>query len=155
MKKSLFDIAYERLHQYINEHGLRHSPVRTQILQQACLLPQPFTAQQLEEVCQPLRVATGTIYNSLKLFVVAQILHATSRHRGQPQVEYEVITGNPIRMEIICKRCGRITEFPDKAIARMIRERHYSNFDMQHFSLLVYGECKLCRKQTNRKTNKI
>ena len=151
MRKSLFDIAYEQLHRYITENNLRHSAKRTQILQEICLLPQPFTEEQLEQACEPLHVARASIFNALNMFVLAQILHADSRHRGQTHTQYELITGRGIRMEVICKQCGRVTELRDKAIVKMIKEKHYSNFELQHFTLFVYGECKVCRQQNAKK----
>ena len=53
--------------------------------------------------------------------------------------EYEVVTSNQHRMQIICQKCGRVSDIQDKAIARLIKERKYSNFTLQHFSLFIYG----------------
>ena len=117
------------------------------VLEQVCLLPQPFTAEQLADACKAERISVGTVYNALNLFLLAQILYATNRQRGRAATEYELTVGSPTRMHIVCTRCGRVTEIHDKAIARLVQERKYSNFNMQHFSLYVYGECKICRRQ--------
>lgn len=121
------------------------------VLEQACLLEQPFTAEQLRMACEQERISVGTIYNSLDLFIEAQITRAIKRQRGKASTEYEMITGAGNRMQIVCKKCGRVTDITDKAITRLVQERKYSNFTMPHFSLFVYGECKVCRKK-NRKT---
>lgn len=155
MRKSLFDIAYEQLHQYIVANNLRHSALRTEILQEACQLPQPFTEEQLEQACEPLHVSRATVFNALNTFVLARILHADSRHQGQEHTLYEVIVGGAMHMEIVCKQCGRVTELRDKAIVKMIKEKHYSNFELQHFTLLVYGECKVCRTQQLQKKHNL
>lgn len=146
MKKTLYTNALERLNHYLKANDLRPSVVRTAVLEQACYLPQPFTAKQLVAVCQEQRISIGTVYNSLNLFISAQILHANERQRGKAATEYEVITGEHHRMEIICQKCGRVVDIQDKAIARLIKERKYSNFTLQHYSLFVYGECKICRR---------
>ena len=125
---------------------MRPSVVRNAVLEQACYLPQPFTAKQLVEVCKEQRISIGTVYNSLNLFISAQILHATERQRGKMATEYELITGNQHHMQIICQKCGRVSDIQDRAIARLIQERKYSNFTLQHYSLFVYGECKVCRR---------
>ena len=82
--------------------------------------------------------------------VFVQVVEKTERKviikRGKAATEYEVITGEHHRMEIICQKCGRVAEIQDKAIARLIKERKYSNFTLQHYSLFVYGECKICRR---------
>lgn len=147
MKKTLYNNALERLNRYVKTNGLRPSVVRNTVLEQACCLSQPFTAKQLVEVCQEQRISVGTVYNSLNIFISAQILHANERQRGKAATEYEVITGEHHRMQIICQKCGRISDIQDKAIARLIKERKYSNFTLQHYSLFVYGECKVCRRQ--------
>ena len=131
---------------YIQERNMRVSPVREMVLEQICLLPQPFTADQLAKACLAERISTGTVYNTLSLFVSAQILHATDRQRGRTATEYELITGSTVRMQIVCQKCGRVSGFQDRAIEDLIRARKYSNFNLQHFSLFVYGECKHCRR---------
>ena len=146
MKKTLYNNAVERLNGYLKANEMRPSVVRNAVLEQACYLPQPFTAKQLVEVCKEQRISIGTVYNSLNIFISAQILHATERQRGKAATEYEVITGEHHCMQIICQKCGRISDIQDKAIARLIKERKYSNFTLQHYSLFVYGECKICRR---------
>ena len=145
-------MAAERLEQYIRENNLRPSPVRMIVLEQACRLEQPFTARQLETVCAEDRISTGTVYNTLNVLVAAQILHATTRQRGRTATEYELTFGNHSRLQIICEKCRRVSDFRDKAIERLVEERRYSNFNLQRFSLFVYGECKRCRG--SRKTMK-
>ena len=89
----------------------------------------------------------GTIYNSLNTFVDAQILRATERQRGKAATEYELITGSSNRLQIVCKKCGRVTDITDKAITTLVQNRKYSNFNMQHFSLFSYGEGRVGRKK--------
>lgn len=146
MKKTLYNNAVERLNGYLKANEMRPSVVRNAVLEQACYLPQPFTAKQLVEVCKEQRISIGTVYNSLNIFISAQILHATERQRGKMATEYELITGNQHHMQIICQKCGRVSDIQDRAIARLIQERKYSNFTLQHYSLFVYGECKVCRR---------
>ena len=144
----IYQTALSRLNAYIKKNNLRPSSVRRIVLERICSLPQPFTAEQLIEACQEERVSVGSIYNSLNLFILAQILHATNRQRGKNATEYEVSIGSQARMHVICTECGRVTEIHDKAISSLIQERKYSNFNMQHFSLYVYGVCRKCAQQT-------
>lgn len=151
MRKTLYANTLERLNKYIQLADLRPSVVRNAVLEQACLLPQPFTAKKLVEVCKQQQISTGTVYNSLNIFISAQILHAINRQRGKTATEYELTSINQNKMQVICLKCGRISDITDKAIARLVKERKYSNFTMNHFSLFIYGECKVCRKK--RKSN--
>lgn len=142
-----YEAALTKLQAYMEEYKLRHSPVREMVLEQVCILPQPFTASQLVEACKTERISVGTVFNNLKLFVQAQILHAIDRQRGKEATRYELIPGKLVHMQMICGKCGRVSEFKDKAIEHLIRIRKYRNFDMQHYSLFVYGECKHCQRK--------
>lgn len=150
----IFGNALERMNAYLQEHGGRYSSVREAVLERACMLPQPFTAEQLEAACQAEKISSGTIYNSLQLFLKANIIHATKRQKGHQATEYEVITGNSIRMQRICQKCGRVTNFRAPAVDRIIREQKTQSFFMQHYTLFLYGECRKCRIPEVTKTKK-
>ena len=135
------------MREYMRGKQMRPSKVRNMVLEQVCLLPAPFTAEQLVEACAPQHISVGTVYNALRLFVDAEIIHGIMRQRGRMTAEYEVITKTGNSFQIICPKCGRVANIDDKAITRLIEERKYSNFRMDHFSLYVYGECKLCRRK--------
>ena len=141
------------LSKYVHDHNpeLRPSKVRNMVLEQVCALEQPFTAEQLVEACKAERISVGTVYNALNIFVDANILHATKRQRGLIATEYEIVTGTGNQFRMVCRKCGREVNLSDPAIFRMINERKYSNFNLQHFSLIVYGECKICRRKAIKK----
>ena len=143
------NVALKQLRAYLRTHDMRPSRVRNMVLAQIFALPQPFKAEQLVAACQKERISVGTVYNAINLFVMAQILQSHDRQRGRNSAEYEVIVGNTVRMQVICGKCGRVTEFHDKAIERLIKERKFTNFNLQQFSLYVYGECKVCRRQNS------
>ena len=140
-----YSSASTQLRRYLLDNDKRPTKVRNMVLEQVCQLPQPFTARQLLDACAAEHISVGTVYNALDLFIDAQIIHATNRQRGKAATEYELITGTANRMQIVCKKCGRTADFADPAITRMIKERKYSNFTIQNYSLIVYGECKVCR----------
>lgn len=143
-----YKAAQEVLDAYVRTHDMRPSRVRNMVLEQVCLLKQPFTADQLAQACLAERITKGTVYNALKLFIEIDLLHATKRQCGLSATEYELTTANSNRLQIICVKCGRVADITDLAITRLVTERKYSNFNMQHFSLSVYGECKICRRKT-------
>ena len=155
MQKSarIYNNALSTLRRYLKAHSKRPSPVRNTVLELAFQLQQPFTAEQLAEVCKVERISLATVYNSLNLFLDAGILRATERQRGRAALEYELVTGSPVHMEVVCTKCGRVTEFHDKAISRLIQERRYWNFKATQLSLRVYGECKVCRSNAPKPNN--
>ena len=126
---------------------MRPSPIRRSVLEEVCSLHQPFKAEQLIDACKQHRISIGTVYNSLDIFVKAGILRGAQRQRGHIATEYELIVNSANHMQFVCSKCGRTTDFKDKAITQLIGEHNYVNFTPRQFSLIVYGECKVCRKK--------
>ena len=146
-EEEIYHAAQAQLDAYVAKHKMRHSQVRNMVLEQVCQLPQPFTAAQLEEVCKAERISTGTVYNVLHLLIETSLVRIYDRGVGQTVTEYELVTEvSRSHMQVICRKCGRRTFFYDKAIQRMVSERQYSNFNLQNYTLVVYGECKICRR---------
>lgn len=145
--EDIYKAAQAQLDAYVQAHEMRRSQVRNMVLEQICQLPQPFTAAQLEEVCKVERISTGTVYNVLHVLIEASLVRPYDRGIGQTVTEYELVTEvSRSHMQIICRKCGRRTFIYDKALQRLIIERQYSNFKMQNYTLVVYGECKICRR---------
>ena len=132
---------------YIKKNGMRPSMVRRFVLEKVCNLKQPFTADQLVEVCKAERISKGTVYNCLDLYIKAGILNGLQRQQGMGSSEYELTIGTGKQMQYICSKCGRTVEFSSRAISQMIELHKYRNFDLQKYSLIVYGQCKVCRSQ--------
>lgn len=150
----VFGAALAKLNAYIEEHNGRYSAVREQVLERACYLPQPFTAEQLEATCASDRISKGTIYNNLRLFVSAHIISAFDRQRDHKVTEYELVTTKQVRMQTVCEKCGKIHVFHDPAIERIIEERKYINFNLQHFTLIAYGQCRRCKEKQQKTQQK-
>lgn len=141
-----YNAALAKLNGYIHAHSLRRSPVREKVLEQACKLPLRFTAEELELACAEEWISIATVYNALELFLKAQILHAIDRQRGRGATQYEVVPGKLSHIQIRCAKCGRIKEISDKVIDNAIQMHKHANFEMQRYSLVIYGECKHCKK---------
>ncbi len=138
----------ERLAVYLTKNGYRHTKERYTILEQACLLNQPFFMDELIAVAESLHITRATVYNTMPLLQEARLVHLLGKQYHQAGgAQYEVVGAKNNHMQIICARCGRVSEFRDVALTNLLKSRKYSNFDMQHFSLYVYGECKVCKKR--------
>lgn len=141
--------AEAKLEQYIGKHGLRNTMERYAILRFACELGNPFTAEQVVTLAAEQNISKATVYNTLSLLVSAQILWSLGK-RGL-NAEYEVVTSGKIRMQMRCSNCGRVANLRDAVISDMIIGRKFNNFNPTHFSLYVYGTCKVCKKLQGRK----
>ena len=154
-EEALYKAALEHLNAYARTHEMRASKVRNLILRRVCRLKQPFTAEQLEAECSEERISKATIYNALQLFLDAEMLNKHERMIGQPATLYELVTkASRVHMYLLCTKCGRRAAFYDKAMMQLVKERNYPNFNIQNYTLAVYGECKICRRLTSVKTRK-
>lgn len=140
-----YKTALQALNDYIWVQGYRHTAERETILYIICRLKQPFTVDQVKEQALSEHISPATVYNCMQLFDKAGIIHLL-QSRSRSKSEWELITGHRNRLQLICKRCGRVADFKDVAITNAVKLRKYSNFEPDHFTIFVYGECKHCRK---------
>lgn len=141
-----YKIALSELNQYIWEHHLRHTAEREIILHIVCNLPHPFTSGQVAEKAMEESISQATAYNCINLFEQVGIIHLIQRKATKSATQWEVVVGKHNRLQLVCKHCGRVSEFKDIAITNAVKLRKYSNFEPEHFTIFVYGECKHCRK---------
>lgn len=136
--------AERKLEIFIAKNGLRHTLERYTILRHACNLGNPFTAGQLIERAAADNISKPTVYNTLRLLQTAQIIFNLG-NRGL-NAQYEVVTGGKIRMQLRCGTCGRTAALRDAVISDVVMGRKFNNFNISHFSLYVYGTCKVCKR---------
>ncbi len=141
-----YKAALLALNQYIWEHKLRHTMEREVVLAIICELKQPFTPAQVVEKAKEENISQATVYNCLNLFNQIGIINLLQKRATKSKAEWEVVSGKHNRLQLICKKCGRVSDFKDIAITNAVKLRKYSNFVPEHFTIFVYGECKHCRK---------
>ena len=141
-----YKAALNTLNQYIWEHKLRHTAEREIILQIMCNIPQPFMPSKVVEKAQKENISQATVYNCINLFDKIGIISLLQKRVTKSTAQWEVVSGKHNRLQLICKKCGRVADFKDIAITNAVKLRKYSNFVPEHFTIFVYGECKHCRK---------
>ncbi|MCQ2312443.1 MAG: transcriptional repressor [Paludibacteraceae bacterium] len=141
-----YKAALDTLNQYIWEHKLRHTAEREIILSVICGLEQPFTPAQVVEKANAENISQATVYNCINLFDKIGIISLLQKRATKSKAQWEVVSGKHNRLQLICKKCGRVADFKDIAITNAVKLRKYSNFVPEHFTIFVYGECKHCRK---------
>lgn len=138
--------ALERVNAYVNEHHMRRTHEREVILQKACGL-RCFSVEQLQAELTDITISRATIYNALSLFSKAGVLHKLDKEFGVRAGQYEVAQAETSHIQVICTRCGRVSEVRDTSINRMLADKRFTNFNPSRFSLYVYGTCKVCRRK--------
>ena len=149
-KGDILQSSSDQLCAYLDERQLRHTPERFAILEAVCKL-QRFTIDELRASLAELVISRATIYNTLSLFEDAKLIHRLSKEFGVRTAQYELVKSSESSVRIICQRCGRVGIVKDPTINRMLADKRWSNFVPDHFSLYVFGNCKVCRRGTKNK----
>mgnify|MGYP002513039413 CR=1 FL=1 len=145
-KIDIFKEATNTLYAYLNEHHMRHTAERIFILEAICRL-KSFTVDELREQLTEMNISRATVYNTLTILEKAEIIHRVEKEFGIRATQYELILHNESSVQIICERCGRISEVKDSTISRMLEDKKFTNFTPERFSLYIYGHCKVCRRK--------
>lgn len=150
-KEDILQSSSSRLCAYLDEHQLRHTPERFTILSTVCKL-QRFTIDELRASLNELTISRATVYNTLSLLEDAQLVRRLTKEYGVRAAQYELVRATDSVVQIICQRCGRVGIVKDPTIKRMLADKRWSNFEPDHFSLYVVGQCKVCRRRSNKKS---
>ena len=150
-KEDILQSSSSRLCAYLDEHQLRHTPERFTILSAVCKL-QRFTIDELRASLNELAISRATVYNTLSLLEEAQLVRRLTKEYGVRAAQYELVRATDSVVQIICQRCGRVGIVKDPTIKRMLADKRWSNFEPDHFSLYVVGQCKVCRRRSNKKS---
>lgn len=145
-KEDIQPTPAELLTTYLDEHGLRHTPERYLILEKICEL-QRFTIDDLRRKLTEITISRATVYNTLTLLEDAHLIQKLDKEFGVRSTQYELVHASDSSVKIICQYCGRVSEIRDTTISRMLADKKWSNFVPKHFSLYMYGHCKVCRRK--------
>lgn len=89
-------------------------------------------------------VGTATVYRTLELLVDAGL--ARSHDFGEGFRRFEPIVAESRHEHLICTRCGRVAEFSNELLERMlpvIADEH--GFRHAHHRVEIHGVCAECR----------
>ena len=148
-KEDIQPTPAELLANYLVEHQLRHTPERYTILTKICEL-QRFTRDELRSTLTDITISRATVYNTLSLLEDARLIQNLDKEFGVRTAQYELVHASDSSVQVICQRCGRVSTVRDTTISRMLADKKWSNFVPHHFSLYVFGHCKVCRRKIKR-----
>ena len=148
-KEDIQPTPAELLANYLVEHQLRHTPERYTILAKICEL-QRFTIDELRSKLTDITISRATVYNTLSLLEDARLIQKLDTEFGVRTTQYELVHASDSSVQVICQRCGRVSTVRDTTISRMLADKKWSNFVPHHFSLYVFGHCKVCRRKIKR-----
>jgi Fur family ferric uptake transcriptional regulator len=145
-KENILQQGEQQLRSYLTEHGMKHTPERYSIMATACRL-QHFTIDERRASLTELSISRATIYNTLSLLEDARLVQKLDKEFGVRTAQYEWVQDSESTVQIVCTKCGRISPVKDSTISRMLADKRWSNFVPHHFSLYMFGQCKVCRRK--------
>lgn len=152
--EQIYQTNLERLDAYIKaHHAMRITEERSTVLRRICELGNPFTVEMVIKATEKDFISYATVYNSLRLFQKARMVHALGKQYRQSERDMEIETHAQFeladtglsQLQLVCTRCGRVAEFKDARISGVLEAGKYNNFNMARYSVFLYGECKFCR----------
>jgi len=148
MKQENYEIALNRLRDYISTSKRRNTPEREEVLKAAYSFDSRFTFNEIQDYLaenSEFLISGTTIYNCLKLFVELGFMRCV---RQNSRSFYDIfLTVNSCRQ--ICRICGKTTYLDSKKAAKLIAGIKLKRFTSETFTLTFDGICSTCKsKQT-------
>ena len=91
-------------------------------------------------------VGLATVYRTLEVLVESGLVRA--QDFGEGFRRYEPVPGQADHEHLICERCGRVVEFQNERLERMlpvIADEH--GFQHRRQRVEIYGVCRDCRQR--------
>jgi Fur family transcriptional regulator, ferric uptake regulator len=135
----------ERFRRYLREH---HQPVTRQRDLVAEVVFQSDDHLSVDAIRRELkrrsaRVGLATVYRTLDLLVESGLVRA--HEFGEGFRRYEPMTEQSDHEHLICERCGRVVEFANERMERMLpvlADEH--GFQHRRHRVEIYGVCRDC-----------
>jgi Fur family ferric uptake transcriptional regulator len=137
----------ETFRRYLRDHSL---PATQQRLAVAAALFETGEHLSVDEVARRLSkrggpVGTATLYRTLDLLVRSGV--ARQHEFGEGFKRYEAVASDQPHEHCICSSCGKVMEFSNDRLERMIALlAEEVEFRPHHHRLEVYGLCRSCQQ---------
>jgi len=134
--------------EYLKSKGLKFTPERRDILREIFSTHKHFDVEALFETLKKKgeRISLATIYRLVPLLIESGMIRRATRLDGH--ITYEHVFGHKPHHHLVCVKCGRIIEFRDEGIERLLNEvcqkYDFAPIDQR---LGVRGVCSACREE--------
>ncbi|MCH8853441.1 MAG: transcriptional repressor, partial [Planctomycetes bacterium] len=130
---------------YLKDHGIKYTGARSKVLETVLDIREHFEAEQVLYLLREkgLKASKATVYRTLPLLVDCGVLKEVRFE--VKRIHYEHAFGEDPHDHMVCRRCGRIVEFPSRELLDLcvqIARHHHFHVTGHRFQLL--GLCWEC-----------
>ena len=91
------------------------------------------------------RISLATVYRNLRLFKELGLVEEL--HLDEARCYYEIRRSGD-HYHLVCKACGRVTEFDSPAVGTLVEEvQRNSDFEVTRAVLYLEGYCRQCERK--------
>ena len=137
----------EEFRRYLSDHNLPATQQRLAVAEVLFYAVDHVSAVEVAKRAARKRgsVGTATVYRALDLLVHSGL--AREHDFGEGFKRYEPVAGGQAHEHCICSSCGRVMEFSNDRLERMIALlAEEVEFRPHHHRLEVYGLCRDCQQ---------
>ncbi len=139
------EVERAALARYLEDHNLKHTKQRDEILDAFLEAENHITSEELHKRIRSVNSNIGytTVYRTMKLLCDAGL--ATERHFDDGMARYEI--EHEHHDHLVCTRCGKIIEFECQMIeASQDKIAAQYNFRVLRHRHELYGHCESCQR---------
>jgi Fur family transcriptional regulator, ferric uptake regulator len=136
----------EEFRRYLGDHNLPATQQRLAVAEAVFFAGEHLSAEEIgRRVAKRGAVGTATVYRTLDLLVRAGL--AKEHDFAEGFKRYEPLAAGQVHEHCICSSCGRVTEFSNDRLERMIALlAEEVEFRADHHRLEIYGVCRSCQQ---------
>jgi Fur family ferric uptake transcriptional regulator len=142
----MVDKASPKFFGYLKERGLKWTPEREKVFEEAFRMEGHFEADDLAYRLRKKgsRVSKATVYRTLPILVEAGLIKEVIH--GEKHLHYEHVHEGERHDHLICLKCGKIVEFKKGSLRKIEEEVCKENqFVPQKVLIEIFGYCKKCQ----------
>ncbi len=143
-KEETYQKALARLKDYLQDHKMRKTPERYEVLRAVCLMNDIFTIDQIAEEMEQKAsfcVSRSTLFNTLEILVEAKIV---LKHNLMRAGHYECNVDPKPRACLVCECCGSVKRLDKNNIVQFLGGIKARLFTIQQPILYLHGTCRKC-----------
>lgn len=144
----------DRLTKYMEEHSMRKTPERYEVLRIAELAGGIFNIDQLMSLMNEhgeFQMSRATLYGTMELF---HQIGLVIKHPLATAAHYELCTDNTPGAYTICRQCNSITKVSASTARLALINLHVRYFSIENKLVYMHGLCRKCQAKNRQEARK-